>query len=121
MAGSAIVWISAPATFFDWQVVDHGTYDLGRDVCRIKLDQGREAILSKKFFAHGGIVRAHAGADDGPIMRFALLHQAVQIPCLMCTVEIADADMHDARLQGCAIISWTFNSQLIECRIRKGD
>ena len=43
-------------------------------------------------------------ADDGPVQRKPLLHQAMKIPSLVGTMEIAEADMHDPGRKLSAIV-----------------
>ena len=104
-------------TLFNREVVDHGAHNLGRGLRGIEFNQRRQTVLRQKLLAHRRIIGAHACAKDRPIMRLPVLHQTVQIPRLMRTVEIAHADMHDAGRQGAAIIGGACDVEIAERRV----
>ena len=102
---------------FDRQVVDHRPHNLSRGLRGVEFDQRRQTVLRQELFPHRRIIGAHARAKDRPIMRFATLHQTVQIPRLMRAVKIAHADMNDAGCQGAAIIGGACDVQIAQRRI----
>ena len=58
-----------------------------------------------QLLAHLFVRRAHARADQRKVMAFAEIEQVIEIDGLMRAVKIADAEMHDARLQAGAVIA----------------
>ena len=106
---------------FDRQEINHRAADLGGFSRRVQFDQRGQAILRQQAVALRTVRRAHTGPDDGPVQRFALLHQTVQIPRLMRTVKIAKTDVHDPSRQCAAIISRTRDAlwQVRQCRSAK--
>ncbi len=63
----------------------------------VKFDDGRQPVLGRQAFAHGGIIGFDAGADQGPVKVETLVEQPVQIDRLMRPVKVADTYVHDAR------------------------
>jgi hypothetical protein len=72
---------------------------MGARRMRLLLDDGRQPILATQRLAHQFVGVAHAGSDDRPVEVGAGVEQFVEINRLMGAMEIADADMKDARLE----------------------
>ena len=88
----------------DRDIVDHCAHNLGRGAFRIQFDQSGHAILGQQFFTLRRIIGAHTRANDCPIHGLARLHQTMQVPRLVGTVEIPKTDVHNPSRQRRAII-----------------
>ncbi len=101
IAGSTIAAISGALAGIDRQEVDHRAGDAGRVGLRrsssITVDRQSCAFSAARI---ARIRRPHPGAADRPVAAQPLAHQVVEIDRLMRAVEIAEADMDDARTSG---------------------
>ena len=87
------------------QEVDHRAGDAGaRFVCLLLHHRG-QVVLPQELFSHVGIVGAHAGADQRPVMVEPQVEQAVEIDRLVGAMKIADAEMHDTWRQRAALVA----------------
>ena len=86
----------------------------GLDICRKYRGEagGNKPILmlTARDTLEDKVAGLDAGADDGPVAGLSRLHEAVQVPCLVGAVEIADADMNDARPQPGTIVERAGNA-----------
>ena len=81
------------------QVIDHRADDMRLAPLRLLLDHGGQPILRRQEIPRLAVPVHHPGADDRPVLPLAGGKQPVQIIGLMGPVEIADAEMQDARGQ----------------------
>ena len=92
------------------QEVDHHAGDARLPVAGVLLDHGGQPVLRLEPGAAGLLALEHTGADQRPVMPLARVEQVVEIDRLVRAVEIADAEMHDARFQRSAVIGWPADS-----------
>ena len=69
------------------------------------LDHEREqAVLRGHDLLHPPVAGQDADPADPPVQRLAALHEPVQVHGLVGPVEAADAEVHDARADGAAVV-----------------
>jgi hypothetical protein len=77
--------------------IDHRPGDTGLTDIGFLLDDGGEIILRGEFLAHHLVGRQHACTDNRPVMIEAHVEEIIEIDGEMGAVEIANAEMDNAR------------------------
>ena len=83
----------------DLAEVDHRPGDPRRGPVGAPIDHRRQPVLRRQQAPLLGVVGLDPGADDRPVEIAALLEEPVQVDHLVGAMEVADADVKDARTQ----------------------
>ena len=110
-AGSAMVLEAVQVRVGHRQELWHHPDHAGGRPGRRPLDDRIEPVLRREPLPNIPVDIDGAGADDGPVVREAGVHQPVQIDRHMRPVEFADTELHDPGRELIAAISRTANSR----------
>ena len=92
-------------TVLDGNETGHRADHPGAVAARVHFHHGIEAVLLHQRGALLGVVFHHTRAEDAPVVRTAKRDQIVEIDGLMGAVEVAHADMQDARADSGGVIA----------------
>src|SRR5665648_1065003 len=71
---------------------------------RVLDHDGVQVVLGAQGVGHRAVLRQHADAADGPVVRDSLRHQVVEVDRLVGAVEAAHPDVHDSRRQAGSVV-----------------